>query len=304
MITLGKYQSLTVVRRRTQGIYLAERADAGPDERVLLPAKEVPEDTAIGEPLRVFIYRDSQDRLIATMEKPYLTLGEVGLLKVRDVTKIGAFLDWGMPKDLLLPFHEMTFERNRATASGNRRNRGLPEGLKAGEDVLVALYEDRTGRLAATMRVYPYLETGSPYIRGMHVKGRVYQIERHFGTYVAVDDRYSGMIPAREGFGDLKVGDVVDVRVTAVKEDGKLDLAMREKAWIQSEADAEYIYSILITAYKGELPFDDSASPEEIRKVFGMSKAAFKRAVGKLYKERRIILKDGKIIISKENEAP
>lgn len=295
---LGKVQSLTVVRQRPHGVYLAEKNDAGPGERVLLPAKEVPEDTQIGEPLQVFIYRDSEDRLIATMEKPYLEVGEVGALRVREVTKIGAFLDWGMPKDLLLPFREMTFAGSRKAALASRKNHLVPGDLRAGDEVLVALYEDRTGRLAATMRIYPYLRTDSPYIRGMRVRGRVYQIEQDFGAFVAVDDTYSGLIPKREGTEGLKVGDVIEARVTAVKEDGKLDLATREKAYIQIEKDAEKILDIIRRRYGGELPFDDSASPAEIREVFGLTKAAFKRAVGRLYKERKILLSDGKIIVN------
>lgn len=298
MIKLGKVQSLTVVRKRAHGVYLAEKKDAGPEERVLLPAKEVPEDTQLGEPLQVFIYRDSEDRLIATMEKPYLEIGQVGILRVREVTKIGAFLDWGMPKDLLLPFREMTFAGSRKAALASRKNHLLPEEIHVGDEVLAAIYEDRTGRLAATMRVYPYLRTDSPYVKGMRVHGRVYQIEKDFGAFVAVDDTWSGLIPKQEGTEGLKVGDVIEARVTAVKEDGKLDLATREKAYIQIEKDAEKILDVIRRRYGGELPFDDSASPEEIRDVFGLSKAAFKRAVGRLYKERKVLLIDGKIIVN------
>ena len=277
MIELGRFQNLIVVKRRDHGVYLAESEETAAEERVLLPMKEVPEDTQIGEPLRVFICRDSSDRLIATMEKPKIMLGEVKLLRVTDVTKIGVFLDWGMPKDLLLPFREMT------------------DRVKAGDEVLAALYVDRSGRLAATMKVYPYLKTRSPYQAGDIVNGRVYQIEESFGTFIAVDDQYSGLIPKREAAGGLRVGDTAELHVTQVKEDGKLDLAVRDKAYLMIDEDAENVLSIIRDDYKGTLPFDDKADPEQIREIFGLSKAAFKRAVGRLYKERVIAIEDGRI---------
>lgn len=268
---------MIVVNRKNHGIYLGESMDAGAADRVLLPRKEVPEGTVEGNEMEVFIYRDSADRMIATTARPYVELGEIALLAVSQVTKIGAFLNWGLPKDLLLPFHEQTAK------------------VRAGEQVLAALYVDRSGRLAATMKIYPYLRTDSPYIPGASVSGRVYQITGGHGAYVAVDDRYSGMIPERELPGSVRVGDVLTVRVTAVKEDGKLDLAVREKAYLQMEDDAEAVFAVIAEDYAGELPYDDHADPERIRADFGLSKAAFKRAVGRLYKERRIILSDGRI---------
>ena len=257
MIELGKSQELIVVSRKPHGVYLAETPDAGADERILLPAKEVPEGTVQGGSIQVFIYRDSDDRLIATMKQPLIRLGETAVLRVRDVTKIGAFLDWGLQKDLLLPFHEQTAR------------------VSKGEEVLCALYTDRSGRLAATMKVYPYLRTDSPYIP------------------VAVDDLYSGMIPERELSRAAKVGDVLSLRVTAVKEDGKLDLSARDKAYLQMDEDAEAVMKLIVDAYGGKLPFDDKADPERIREVTGLSKAAFKRAVGKLYREHRVLIEDG-----------
>ena len=277
MIELGKFQNLIVVNRRDHGAYLAEREDAGPDGRVLLPAREVPEDVMPGEPLRAFIYRDSSDRLIATLEKPYITLHEVKLLAVKEVTKIGAFLDWGLPKDLLLPFHEMIGK------------------VKAGDQILVALYKDRSGRLAATMKIYPYLKTRSPYAAGDTVSGRIYQIEDSFGVFVAVDDLYSGLIPRREAAGHYRLNEVMELRVTGVKEDGKLDLTDRDRAWIQMDEDAEQVLMKISEDFGGVLPFDDRADPERIREVFGLSKAAFKRAAGRLYRERRVVIGDGVI---------
>jgi predicted RNA-binding protein (virulence factor B family) len=276
MIELGKEQELIVVSRKDQGIYLGETLDAGPNDRVLLPKKQVPEDTREGDRLKVFIYRDSSDRLIATTAKPKLSVGEYGFLTVREITRIGVFLDWGLEKDLLLPYHEMTSQ------------------LEEGQDILAALYVDKSDRLAATMKVYPYLKKDSPYQKGDKVRGYVYQIAGNFGCFVAVDGVYSGLLPKSEP-SDLKVGQTAEFRVTGVKDDGKLDLSQRKEAYVQMDEDAEKILNKIQKDFGGSLPFDDKADAVRIREVFGLSKNAFKRAVGRLYKERRILLKDGSI---------
>lgn len=277
MIELGKIQKLTIVKMEHHGAYLGEKADAKPEERILLPAKQIPEGSGIGDEITVFVYRDSKDRLIATTTQPKVLLHGVALLKVSQVTKIGAFLDWGLEKDLLLPFHEQTRK------------------VKEGEEVLVALYVDKSSRLAATMKLYPYLRQDPPYQIGDTVKGTVYQIAPNFGVFIAVDNMYTGMIPKREALTGVYPGDVLDLRVTNVKEDGKLDLSAHKKAYQQMDEDAEAVLSLIHDTYEGELPFDDKADPEKIREVFGLSKAAFKRAVGKLYKERKITLANGRI---------
>ena len=277
MIELGKIQKLKIVKMEHHGAYLGETVDAKPEERILLPAKQIPEGSGIGDEVRAFVYRDSQDRLIATTVQPKVLLHGVALLRVSQVTKIGAFLDWGLEKDLLLPFHEQT------------------KKVKEGEDVLVALYVDKSSRLAATMKLYPYLRQDPPYRIGDSVKGTVYQYAPNFGLFIAVDNMYSGMIPKREAPSGVYPGDVLELRVTNVKEDGKLDLSAHKKAYQQMDEDAEAVLSLIHDEYGGELPFDDKADPEKIREVFGLSKAAFKRAVGKLYKERKITLENGGI---------
>lgn len=264
---LGKIQLLTVVKKVDFGVYLAE--PERPDERVLLPKKQVPEGIQPGDELEVFLYKDSQDRLIATTAKPGLLLGEVARLKVRDVAKIGAFLDWGLEKDLFLPFRQQTRK------------------VRVGEECLVGLYTDKSDRLCATMNVYEYLRTDSPYKKDDHVKGTIYQISENFGAFVAVDDCYSGLIPKKEFFGQARIGDHIEARVTGVKEDGKLDLSLREKGYLQMEADAEAVMKV-IEEFDGVLPFNDKASPEVIKREFSLSKNAFKRAVGHLLKEGRI----------------
>lgn len=267
MLELGKKQRLSVIKKVEFGVYLGEEDNA--EERVLLPKKEVPAGTEIGDELEVFLYKDSRDRLIATVREPKMQLGEIAVLKVKEVAKIGAFLDWGLEKDLLLPFRQQT-----------RR-------VRVGEECLAALYVDKSSRLCATMNVYEFLSKDSPYQKEDHVSGTVYQISEEFGVFVAVDNRYSALIPKREAAGKYRVGEIVEARVTDVKADGKLDLSTREKAYLQIEEDAEAIMGV-IEEFSGVLPFNDKASPEVIKREFGLSKNAFKRGVGKLLKEGRI----------------
>lgn len=272
MIELGKRQVLTIVKRVEFGVYLADGAEMGSsEERVLLPGKEIPDSAQIGDELDVFIYRDSKDRLIATTRQTSLTVGHTALLKVKEVGKIGAFLAWELEKDLLLPFREQTAP------------------VKEQQECLVALYVDKSGRLCTTMKVYHYLETDSPYKKDDMVQGIAYEISKRFGVFVAVDDRYSGLIPAREPSSGVKVGERVQARVAEVLEDGKLTLSLREKAHIQIGKDAERILEMLDQA-GGRLPLHDKADPELIREKTGMSKNEFKRAIGNLYKQRLIVI--------------
>ena len=267
MIKLGEMQELEIVRKKEFGVFLAEKADS--EESVLLPAKQVPETAAVGDRINVFIYRDSKDRLIATTNTPKIRKGECAILKVSDVTKIGAFLDIGLEKELLLPFKEQNHP------------------VRIGEECLVALYIDKSGRLAATMKVYPYLSAESPYKKEDKVEGRVYEVNEDMGVFVAVDDRYFGLIPRSEVYENFAPGDVIRARVMRVREDGKLDLSPREKAWMQMDTDAEMVMRV-IEEYAGVLPFNDRVSPEVIRREFNLSKNAFKRAVGHLLKAGRI----------------
>lgn len=273
MIRLGEIQTLAVVKKVDFGVYLAEENDS--DKKVLLPKKQVPENISVGDTIEVFVYRDSKDRLISTTNKPMLTLGGLALLRVNEMSKIGAFLDWGLEKDLLLPFKQQT------------------KRVREGEECLVTLYIDKSDRLCASMNVYNVLSTSSPYVVEDEVSGRIYEKSDNFGLFVAVDDKYSALIPAKDCQGDLRVGDIIKGRVTRVLEDGKLDISIRKKAYLQMDDDAEVIMNI-IESYDGVLPFNDKVSPEIIKRETGLSKASFKRAVGRL-------LKSGKIQITEKN---
>lgn len=286
MIELGKMQKLTVVQTVDFGVYLGEapgeepgeERKALPEEKVLLPKKQVPENIQMGDELEVFIYRDSMDRLIATVHKPLIQLNQTAVLEVADTSRIGAFLNWGLEKDLLLPFREQT----------------MP--VKKGDRCLVALYEDKSHRLCATMKVYHFLHTAPPYKINDEVKGRVYEISKRFGVFVAVDDQYSALIPEKEVQGNYKVNDILELRVTRVREDGKIDVSARKKAYIQMGEDADLLLEKMEAA-GGMLPLDDKSDPEIIRKTLGISKAAFKRAAGRLLKEGKIRMEPGRIVV-------
>ena len=188
-LRLGEKQTLVIVKKVEFGVYLATKE--APEDKVLLPAKQVPEGAKVGDELEVFLYRDSNDRLISTTRTPKLCMGQVALLTVVQVGKVGAFLDWGLEKDLLLPFKQQTRK------------------VKTGEQVLAALYIDKSGRLCATMNVYEHLRTDSPYKKDDKVTGRIYEISKNFGAFVAVDNCFSGLIPKKELFGDteLRIGE-------------------------------------------------------------------------------------------------
>lgn len=202
---------------------------------------------------------------------------EIAALPVSDVNKIGAFLDWGEEKELLLPYAEMIGE------------------VKAGTEILIRKYTDKSGRPAASMKkLYHLLSTNSPYGPGDEVEGRIYEFGHDFGAFIAVDDKYSAMVPKYE-FVAGHIGDVITAKVTFVKEDGKLDLTVRGSKKDQISDDADALME-LIASYGGVLPFTEKAEPAVIMREAGLSKAAFKRAIGNLYKKRLIeISKEGVI---------
>ena len=276
MLELGKKQRLIVKNRAKQGAYLSDSIESS--DKVLLPAKQCNDSLMTGDEIEVFLYLDSEDRIIATIREPKLSLGNIAVLTVSNVTKIGAFLDWGLEKDLFLPYKQQTVK------------------VKEGDEVLCALYIDKSKRLAATMKVYDYLETTDKYKTGDEVSGRVYEISDNFGAFVAIDDKYSALIPKKELFSKINVGDVGKFRVINVRDDGKITLATRKPAYIQTDEDAKKVLEV-IEEFDGVLPFNDKASPEVIKREFSMSKNEFKRAVGKLYKERKIEITEKSIRI-------
>lgn len=274
MIEVGKWQTLKMIRGKDFGVYLGEQKDS--EEDVLLPRKQVPEDLKTGDEIEVFIYRDSQDRKIATVNHPRLTVGEIGSLKVVSVSSIGAFMDCGLERDVLLPFKEQTAQ------------------VAVGKEYPVYMYVDKSERLCVTMRLYAHLDLQPPYKKDDYFQGVVYEYKDHMGAFVAVDGRYSGLIPKNEIFHRIMVGDKVEGRVLNVREDGKMDLSVRRPAHLQMDVDRDIILQRM-EELNGVLPFTDKASPERIRQEFSMSKNEFKRAIGRLLKEEQIEITEQEI---------
>ncbi len=275
---LGEIQTLKINRFVEFGAYLVDvdstaNGSSVKNGEVLLPKKQLPAEAKENDMIEVFLYKDSEDRMIATTTIPPLTIGKLSVLTVKEVATIGAFLDWGLSKDLLLPFKEQTSQ------------------VKVGDEILVTLYIDKSNRLCATMKVYEYLQTNSPYQKDDKVEGIVYELSRDFGTFVAVDNIYSALIPKNELFSDYKPGDLITARVINVREDGKLNLSTREKSYLQLDEDANIVFEAL-KANNGFLPYNDKSDPESIKAKFNLSKNSYKRAIGRLFKNKQITIED------------
>lgn len=283
MMKLGEMQELEVAKIVNIGAYLQSEDKEKTEDRVLLPIKQVPAGTKVGDKINVFVYRDSDDKIIATVKKPKITLGEIATLKVVEMSRIGAFLNWGLEKDLFLPFKEQI---------GDIRLNG---------EYMVGLYIDKSDRLCATMNLFKVLRTDSPYKVNDIVKGTVFSLKRGLGAMVAVDNKYLGLIHEGEIIKPLHPGQSVEVRVSNIKEDGKLDLSLKDAPRLQIDKDGEKILKVLIRN-KGSLPLNDDSSPEEVNKILGMSKSSFKKAAGRLMKRRLIIMTKNGIEMLSDDE--
>jgi len=269
MIKLGEMQELEITKKVDFGVYLKSFDDLKGEDRVLLPLKQVPEDANVGDKIKVFIYKDSSDRTIATTKRPKLVIGEIAYLKVVQMTRIGAFLNWGLEKDLFLPFKEQIGE------------------IKLNGEYLFGLYIDKSERLCATMNLFKVLGTDSPYKVNDMVKGTVFSLKRGLGAMVAVEGKYLGLIHEGEILKPLHAGDIVEVRVSHVKEDGKLDLSLKDAPRLQIDNDGEKILNAVVKS-KGLLPLNDDSNPEDIKNLIGLSKSSFKKAAGRLMKRNVI----------------
>jgi len=269
MIQLGKYQTLEVVRMVDFGAYL--RADDD-EKEILLPTRYLPEDSKPGDRLEVFVYNDSEDRLIATTEKPYATVGQFAFLSVSAVNDIGAFLDWGLPKDLLVPF-------------GEQRVR-----MRRGGIYLVYIYvDDASGRIVASAKIEKFLGNVFPeYHPGQKVSALVIE-HTPIGYKVIVDNLHRGIIYSNELYSPIEIEETVTAYVKQIRPDGKIDLSLPGAALDRTQTLADKIMSRL-ELNGGSIPLGDASSPEEIRRSFDCSKKDFKRALSYLYKRRRITL--------------
>lgn len=267
---IGTEQLLIIDRITSVGAYLR---DQNGDE-VLLPNRYLTGSMKVGNEVEVFVYTDSEDRPVATTEEPLLTRDHFGVLKVKDVMKFGAFLDWGLQKDLLLPFKEQL-------------TRPQP-----GDRVLVYLFLDnKTNRLVASEKIKKHFSRDlSELVDGQEV-GLLIGKETELGINVIVEDQYEGLIYHDTIFEDYIIGDRTTGFIVKIREDGKLDIALQKPGYEAVSGHAETILNELKNN-DGFLPYHDKSSPGEIQSVFQMSKKAFKKAVGQLYKERVIRIEE------------
>lgn len=273
MINIGKYNRLRVARFVDFGAYLTDDSN----NEVLLPARYVPADAAVGDEIEVFVYNDSEDRPVAVTEHPFACVGDFAFLQVAQVNKIGAFLDWGVPKHILVPFSE---QRVR---------------MEEGGIYPVYVYLDHlTKRVVASAKLEKFLGNVMPeYQPGDKVNALVWQ-HTPLGYKVIVDNLFQGMIYDNEVYAPLEIEQTVTAYVKAVRDDNKIDLTMGDKAANRVAGIADEIIDRL-GRESGKLNLTDSSSPEDIKDAFRCSKKDFKKALGKLYKEHKIIINDDHI---------
>ncbi len=280
MSLIGKYAELKVIKLVDFGVYLL-----GEDEsEILLPIRYVPENTQLDDRIKVFIYRDSEDRVIATTEKPYAIVGEFAWLRVKAVTKVGAFLDWGLMKDLLCPFREQKMD------------------MEEGRSYLVYIYvDDKTGRIAATAKLEPILKSlDAEFTEGQEVSVMIAH-QSDLGYTAIIDNKGIGILYNNEIFGAIREGDIYKAWVKKIREDGKIDLSLQQQGYhLEVPRVGEELYEIL-KKENGFLPLNDKSSPEEIYDNLQMSKKNFKKVIGLLYKQRLITIeKDGIHLVKKQ----
>ena len=272
-IELGKYNQLEVVKSVDFGLYL----DGGDNGEILLPARYVPEGCKPGDMLNVFIYLDNEERLIATTLDPLVQVGEFACLEVAWVNEYGAFLDWGLMKDLFVPFREQKMKM-----------------LKGRKYVVHAHVDEESYRIMASAKVERYLSKEMPpYQVGEELEVMVWH-QTDLGYKVIVENKFSGMLYRNEVFQSLEPGMKLQAFVKQVREDGKLDMSLHKGGAkkIGSFVDALYDY---IKEHEGYIPFHDKSDAEDIYATFGVSKKVFKKSVGDLYKKRLIVLEEGGI---------
>jgi uncharacterized protein len=264
---LGRLATLEIQRVGSPGAFMI-RPGAGADSpAMLLLGPEIPEGAREGDTVAVFVTLDSEGRLLATTKTPRLVLDDVAFLSVTACTDFGAFVDWGLAKELLVPFAEQTHE------------------LHVGDRCAVGLYIDKSGRLAGTMRVREMLSVNGKFSRGEWIEGEAWREDPAIGLFIIVERRFVGLVPRHEPHG-LRPGDAARFRVAHVHPDGKIELSLRAMAHEQLEEDAAAILEAL--SRQGAPQVGDRSSPEQIRTLFGLSKKAFKRAVGTLLKAGKV----------------
>jgi predicted RNA-binding protein (virulence factor B family) len=275
---VGKYNTLQILRGTSVGMYLGDKE--GGD--VLLPHKYIPENAQIGENIEVFIYRDSEDRLIATTLKPLILLNQFAILEVVAATQFGAFLDWGLEKDLFVPFKEQNHK------------------LQKGQYVPVYLYlDDQTDRVVASAKLNKYFKNldGVDLDEGQEVDLLVFE-KTELGHNVIVNNLYKGLVYENETFRRLAWGDTTKGYVKLIRDEGKIDISLQPLGFLKTLEPNQKAILDKLQQSGGTLNLSDSSDPIEIQEVLEMSKKAFKKAIGVLYKDKKILIKDDSIVLN------
>lgn len=269
MIEIGKFNTLKIARSTNVGLFLTDG-----DKDVLLPTKYVPEQYEIDDEIEVFVYLDHEERPVATTLEPYIYLNEFALLKVNYINDFGAFMDWGLEKDIFVPFKEQA------------------RPMQQGKRYLVYMYMDeKTNRLVASSRTNKFLSNENIELENGEEVDLIVSHITEAGINVIINEKYKGLMYKNEVFEDLRTGDRVIGFIKNIRPDGKIDVS-RNKIGIESiEPNAQFILNEL-KANKGFLGLNDDSHPEEIKTVLQMSKKAFKKAVGSLYKQKMITFSD------------
>lgn len=276
MIEIGKYQKLKGIKATPQGIYFTDEEES---EEILLPVKFVPDDFYIGDELELYIYTDSEDRIIATTQRPKITAGEFGSLKVIEVNKVGAFLDNFLDKDLLVPFREQKVDMER------------------GQYYVVYQYLDEdSGRLVASSKLDKFLEAEVEGLENNQEVDLLIVKATELGYNAIINNQYKGLLYNNEVFRPIKKGDRLKGYIKNIREDGKIDLSLQQQGYGHVEPSAAIILEKL-EAQRGFIPLTDKSSPEEIVRAFNMSKKTFKKALGQLYRKRQVRLEEDGIYL-------
>lgn len=279
MIIIGKFQQLKVEKFQQKGALLTN----GEEEFALLPREEVPADVELGQVLKVFVYSKKEDLYLVTTKHPTLSVGDIGMLRIKTMTRDGAMLSWGLKEDLFLPSDE------------------IKRSLDVGEQVAVMLIKVDE-KLIATMKISNYLSNEAPYEVKDDVKGTVYDFNPEMGAFIAIDNRFDAMMQKKEIFEKVHVGMTFEGRVLKVREDGKLYVTNRKMSYLAKDDDSKAIIEYL-KEHKGFMPYNDNSDPDAIKRVFKISKRAFKRALGTLYKAKVIKIEDeGVYLLEEEND--
>lgn len=270
MINIGNFNNLKVLKLVDFGAYL----DGGNNIEILLPSRYINTPLQINDSVNVFIYTDSEDRLIATTENPLIKVGEFAYLKAKQITQFGAFLDWGLPKDLLVPFRE---QKTR---------------MKEDVEYLVYAYlDDTTKRIVASSKIEKFLGNKIPCYKNGEIVNILVYTQTEIGYKVIVDNMFHGMLYYNEIFQEINIGDKLNAFIKTIRQDGKIDLTLSDKVENRISILSEKIYNWIVIN-GGETTICDKSNPKEIKEIFACSKKDFKKAIGLLYKEHRISISD------------